>query len=960
LYYLLNKYAQIMHFAFAFYVSNKCRLSAVFLVLLSIFWGCPSYADDRFHFDIAAQRADKALILFAKTTNIPVLFPSEEIWNIKTNALRGNYTVQQGLVVLLKDTGLVVTYKKSNQLVVKNTKSPKKSLIDSEQKPATEKKLLDKFSAFLSSVFSTSPKSTQDQEDNGEPALEEIVVTAQRREQNLQNVPVSMTTFFKPQLAQNHISNVKDYFLFTPNVSFTEDGETGERSVGLSMRGVSDFSNTLSGIIGVSNSFGIYIDEFNVASIATKVANPQLQDLERIEILRGPQGTYFGRNATGGALNLTTVLPENEFSYEFGTGYASFDTWETSMIVNAPITDNFYARGVLWYEQSDGFIRNQNDTGTDAGYEHYNGRAAFRWLVNDKFTIDFSAMRTRSNDGAAATVNSGVLDSDTPESTPNVLPIIPGSSVYAPIATLVPVDTTDGSGFYSANTRYVDKDFKERNKSTVNIFNARLNYESDHWSLRSITGWIDSTLRRRFDQDVTGYGVFETNSARFGESFSQEIRFNFSNEVWNITLGGLYAEDELMNSGQVDIGPDGFFTATLTPSGGIDNCIFCLAPGDTLTGSQTNLYEVSSYALFTDASWRINEQIELIAGVRYTHDRLKVADYKGLTPSIFHDLVFSGKLPPVSELDNSGTSSFGNLSPRFVVNYSANENVNAYFSISAGYKPGGKQLANRDTATGSVFTAVPYDDEKIWNYEGGIKLQAFDKRLQVNAAAFYMEWIGLQVPTVDAEISPGGAFSNAQIVNADAHTTGFELELRAVVGSSLFVGAGVGYLRARFDGFRHDEPYVFEDMAFELDGETLPRAPEWTLSMVGQYDFTLMNSLKSFIRLEWSYRSETSSDIEAVISQLTPLAIPGFNSSISNNGINIAYPRPDFPFRVPSFDIFNLRAEITGERWSITAYVENLLNKQYYTGTQENFGLGGIRLRPHHRMMGVNFRLFSN
>ena len=144
----------------------------------------------------------------------------------------------------------------------------------------------------------------------------------------------------------------------TPNVNFTEDGEVGQRSVGISMRGVSDLANTFTGGGGLASSFGVYLDEFNIANNATKTANPRLQDLARLEVLRGPQGTYFGRNATGGALNLSTTLPNEEIAYELGGGYSRFNTWEVNAMVNAPITDNLFIRGVVSYEESDGFLRN--------------------------------------------------------------------------------------------------------------------------------------------------------------------------------------------------------------------------------------------------------------------------------------------------------------------------------------------------------------------------------------------------------------------------------------------------------------------------------------------------------------------------------------------------------------------------------------------------------------------------
>ena len=119
--------------------------------------------------------------------------------------------------------------------------------------------------------------------------LEEIIVTAQRREENLQDVPVSITAFSATEIANRNLTEAKDFLSMTPNVNFTEDGEVGQHAVGISMRGVSDQASTFTGVSGLSNSFGIYLDEFNIANNATKTANPQLQDMQGIEVLRGPQ-----------------------------------------------------------------------------------------------------------------------------------------------------------------------------------------------------------------------------------------------------------------------------------------------------------------------------------------------------------------------------------------------------------------------------------------------------------------------------------------------------------------------------------------------------------------------------------------------------------------------------------------------------------------------------------------------
>ena len=181
------------------------------------------------------------------------------------------------------------------------------------------------------------------------------------------------------------------------------------------------------------------------------------------------------------------------------------------------------------------------------------------------------------------------------------------------------------------------------------------------------------------------------------------------------------------------------------------------------------------------------------------------------------------------------------------------------------------------------------------------------------------------------------------------------------------VGGGVGHLDAEFKDFGPDDPFVVNNMAFDLDGVTVPRAPKWTANLFGQYDVNI-GGLDGFLRAEWSYRSSITSDVEATVAGLPILdnALTqerGYHTQFDGdgfaNGVAFPWPRPAFPFRVPSYDIVNLRAGISGDRWSITGYIENLFDKNYYTGTQENFGLGGFRIRPHFRIAGVNLRLYS-
>ncbi|NKB36968.1 MAG: TonB-dependent receptor [Gammaproteobacteria bacterium] len=812
---------------------------------------------------------------------------------------------------------------------------------------------------------------------SAQSALEEVVVTAQRREESLQEVPVSITAFTAEDMNKQNVREAKDYFSITPNVNFTEDGETGNRSVGISMRGVSDFANSFTGVGGLSNSFGIYLDEFNIANNATKTANPQLNDLARLEVLRGPQGTYFGSNATGGALNLSTKLPHDEMEYELGGGFSRFNTWEVNAMVNAPVTDNLFIRGNIYYTESDGFLKNLSPTGNNDGFDEVTFRMAARWEVTEALTADVSFMRTVENGGSDSNVNAGVSDFDTPNSTPNVLPTTPGANTFALFSDLFPIDA--GSGFFPNERRVTNKDFDELNRNRQNIFNMRLNYAVDNWSIRSITGVLKSTSRRQFDQDLTQYSLYETYTGRTGDTLSQEFRFNYQADNWDWTLGGLYSNDDADTYGVSPIGSDDFFflfngAAAILADGTLDpnevaNSCFCLTDGQIISGPSNTSFDSQSWAIFSEVNWQFTEQLKATVGIRYTkHDvESKRADWNRLA---FDQLplgeIFNFDMPEPGDprlrfAFAQGGKSSDAITPRFVLAWSPNDDLNAYASISKGYKPGGLILLE------DVGTNVPFAKETLWNYEVGAKWRGFDDRLSINASAFYMDWKNLQIPSVEILIQNGVILNNLRIDNSEAESIGFELEAQALPMDNFLIGGGVGYLDATFTDYGADDPFVINNNGFDLDGETLPRSPKWTINLFGQYDFEIAG-MESFIRTEWTYRSSIRSDIEGVVSGLPILdnavtTAQGldtlFGGTGTGNGLDFTFPRPNFPLRVPSYDVVNLRAGISGDRWAVTAYVENVFDKNYYTGTQENFGLGGFRIRPHFRTAGINFRLFS-
>lgn len=728
--------------------------------------------------------------------------------------------------------------------------------------------------------------------------FDEIIVSAQRREQSAQDVPISIRSFSGDAIDQQSISEAADYLALTPNVTFTQDGETGSRGVNISIRGVGDVDL---GEVTVANSIGYYIDELSVGSVANGVINPQLQDMERIEVLRGPQGTYFGRNSSGGALNLTTRKPSTDGYYASLEGlYGSFDTWGLNGVVNVPMGETLAARLVASYEESDGIIKNANPNGTPGSdSEFLNLRGALRFTPSDTVTVDFSANYTDENEGLDPTVATGVLDLDT-------------QSIFG--STFVPINTV---GLFPANQRWTDKDAQEENLKEFLVLNGRVQFDFDGFMIRSITGYVDSSSDRFADLD----GIFSDTLVREnhydGESISQELRIQSTGErKLDWTLGAIYANDQIDQFNSIRSGAVG---SILHPNTGMMTGLLPPIPAGFRINENNRAFETKSFAIFFDGTYYLNERVDLTAGGRYTHDKVS---------NVFFDTVaFEGAVP-----DASGSDTFNDFSPRVALTYHWDDNVSTYATVSKGFKSGGLDFIQ----SGATAGVQPFSPEKLWNYEVGVKIAAYDNRLLINAAAFYIDWKDLQIQTNFLAI-PGDISSAVELTqNAQgARNIGFEVDAQAMLADGFVVSGGYGYLDSEFDDF--PVAILAGGNQVDLTGQTLPRTPKTTWNIAAQYDQAIAGNLNGFFRAEAFGRSSSRSDLEAVAQSLLGL--------------------PQFPYRAPSFGVVNIRMGVSTENISLSGYIENLFQEDYYTSTSENFGLAGMRVRPNPRRFGIRLKV---
>lgn len=702
------------------------------------------------------------------------------------------------------------------------------------------------------------------QETNGADEgvhIEQIVVTARRREESLQDVPVSITAFSSEALERNMFEGVTDYLSRAPNVNFISNGSRDRKEI--SVRGVSSQG-------GSAATFGFYLDGFSVGNVTH---NPAVMDLERIEVLRGPQGTYFGRNSVGGAINITTKKPVQEWFGQLTADFSRFATYDVEGIGNMPlIEDKLAARVAVKYHESDGYIQNINALGGGNDSEYKYGRLSLRYTPTDRLTIDLAGAYSDEIVGMREGVPSGVMS-------------LFAASLFGPVA------DPDGVGFFPENTDRVNFNRPQDVGVEYQYLVGNVEYAFDGFTVTSVTGYIDSDPFLRGDIDGGSIDYFYEQIASTASSASQEIRLQSTDGgPLDWTVGAIVGRDRSGHDQHTFVG---------------DAEIFGF-PADFELNSDQGKSEVLSRALFGEAVWHFNERLRLLLGLRYTYETVENFSFH-VSNGVINDLL-------------SGKTDFDDVSPKVSLSYDFGDDTTVYGTVSKGFKAGGVQI-------GSNLTDASYDPEQLWNYEVGLKSEFFDGRARFNAAVFYMDWKDLQASfrvssNVDGVIE---FFSGIQNV-ASATNLGAEAELTTVLTDNLIASLGVGYVHAEFDDF--DNAFVLGE-TYDLSGRQIPQSPRWTMNGDVEYLVPFRN-YDGYVRLEWHYRDEIRSSLDSLVRE--------------DEG---------FPFVVPSYHHVNLRAGVDGERFSVAAYVENLLDEDYFTNAYRKAFMSGLFLEPSYQTYGV-------
>ncbi len=640
--------------------------------------------------------------------------------------------------------------------------------------------------------------------------LEEIVVTSQKRATSLdvQQIPTAISVYSGDALEQAFAVDLTDVGRYAPNVQLNDAG-TYPGFANFFIRGVGVSNTTRSQDPAVGAFFdGIYVG-FGPSSIAAAF------DFESVEVLRGPQGTLFGKNVTGGAVSVTSRRPGSEFGGYASAQLANYDSIQLTGAVDLPLTDDLALRLAGTSRSRDGYWKNQFTDQTKPEQDIDILRPVLRWDATDRLTLNLIGEYYRSRSGSSASQN---LDSriDPRVAGPSVVQSVFG---YTPPADKYDIQH-DLQGYLDAETRMLVLD---------------ASYQADHGVFTLVTGARDVRYDTSTDFDGSPFPVFHfPDNREKQEQFSVEARYASSfSDRFDFTAGLFYFTQEY------DIGERREFFIGGTP----ESPTLLQQVGLGLTDDE-------SLAAFGELSWYLSDRWTLLLGGRITDETKEVTFCPfSADPVVYASLDMNDCANPVND-DENWTS----FSPRVGIDVELSEDVMAYASWSTGFRSGSYNIRAR------VPEAIgPVDEEEVITWEAGIKSTLLQGRLRFNAAVFLSEYDDIQRTISDTVIIDGNPQVTQVLRNAaQATIAGLEIETSMLLTESLTADFSLGYLDAEYDEFpgidadRNGvyEPAIDDAAAEKLDFE---RVPEFEFTATLQHSMPLAGDsmLRSRVSYQW-------------------------------------------------------------------------------------------------------------
>lgn len=659
--------------------------------------------------------------------------------------------------------------------------------------------------------------------------LEEIVVTAQKRTESLQSTAMSVDAFSGSVLSSSGVTDTSQLAEISPNVTMLSTRPSQSKPY---IRGV---GSPIDGP-GVDQGVAVYLDGVQVDSSASTLFS--LLDIAQVEVLKGPQGTLYGRNALGGVINITSTEPSEEFQGSLNAGIGRFGQNEVGLSIEGGITDTLKGRLSGSYTSRDSYIDNDAPGFDDLGEsDRSTVRGKLIFSPTDELDITLSADLSESNSTGPAYQ---------PIST------VTGQGVAAVLSGLVvpTYNETDG------NIRKLQSNVDGSSDTDGSGASLTINYTlSDKWEFTSITGYRESSLTGLEDLDASALDYLHVATDNKGDNTSQEIRFDMTSDTLTGVIGFIYSESSVDNLFSVKS-----FYEFAEPLANLGDPNAGAAPTITNRGSETR-----SMGIFTQWDINLTEEFTLTLGGRYgKSDKTSYRDSFNYFDSYFanqaagRDSCFvleAGAGPEAQQACTQigGTSQkasdqWSKFTPKVGLSYAASDDLMIYASFSQGYRDGG--------FSGTDSNLSGFDEETLNAYELGIKSEWLDNRLRVNGAIFYYDYEDMQMEI--SNLTSGGQLLTKVNNAGKAALQGAEIETTWMMNETFSLSFNLGLLDTEITELKQS-PGV--DFGFIREGNEFNNAPDVTASIIPTFNFDFDAGNLTW-RTELNYKSGFYDDFE--------------------------------------------------------------------------------------------------
>ncbi|MEP5764537.1 MAG: TonB-dependent receptor [Halieaceae bacterium] len=764
--------------------------------------------------------------------------------------------------------------------------------------------------------------------------LEEIIVTAEKRETTLQDTPIAVSAFTQDELERGLINNNMDIQFAVPNMLMSKGFFT---TANINIRGIGNLAVGAAGDAGTGvHMNGVYLNN-------SRIFETEYFDTERVEVLRGPQGTLYGRNTTAGVINVITQKPEEEFGGFIDASYGDYSYVRARGALNIPLTDNISQRFSMFYTNRDGYVDNIYQGGDIDGRDMYSVRSSTYFQIGDNtdanlvinyFDEDSDRMRGSGNyckkdpDGVLGCLPNANFANETGNTGGTVGGLLTGT---VSAITGLPFPSDDNANSINPkDTRDANFDFNPQYEADETIVTLEINHDLGNMMFTSVTGYQDSSLDARNDYDgtvaseewpfpvtynrgpdgpITVQRLYQNDrSTTDPEQWTQEFRLasDFDGD-WNFMAGAFYLDYESEVHYYVYSSALAVFGQTLG-----------LPENTHVFDNDTKKYQLDSWALFGEFYYDISDTVEMTLGLRYT-DEQKEADQRSVYLNFLDDPNVPGGSYQNFKDDWQETTGKAN------VNWHLSDDVMLFATAARSYKSGGFNPISSESdllnpALGGNPGLANFDPEYINSIEIGAKTRLLDNTLQANITAFYYDYEDLQVSKIVAQTSVNE--------NMDADIFGAEGEFIWAPSENWTFSTNLSYLDTELGDLDTFDPADPNQMGTadgivslgngnlvvscncpgietNVDGNDIPNAPKFTAYLMGRYSHFLNNGMRLDLQANYYYQDDFYTRIfNAADDQLDSWDV--WNASIVLNSAN--------------------------EDWYVEAWGRNLGDEDNYTG----------------------------